>query len=154
MSLDLRSRLVFVAPRVSLGAARHRVRAAYVVCFAIAILLGLASRRYASPLSALFGKYPGDALWAVMVFFGWGALRPRTSSLSVALLALATCFAVEALKLYQAPWIVGIRHTVLGHLVFGHVFSFENLTAYAVGVAVALGIEWLWPFAGEARAVL
>jgi hypothetical protein len=39
-------------------------------------------------------------------------------------------------------------------LVFGHVFSFENLMAYAVGVAVALGIEWVWPFAGEARAVL
>ena len=135
----------------SLTARRSRNRAVYVLAFVVAILLGLASRRYPSAISELFGKYPGDALWAVMVFFGWGALRPRASTLSVALLALATCFVVEALKLYQAPWIVGIRHTTLGHLVFGHVFSVQNLVAYAAGVVVALGIEVLWPHGGNER---
>jgi len=119
------------------------------LAFASAIVLGLASRRHPSPLSDFFGKYPGDALWAAMVFFGWGALRPRSSSLNVALLALATCLVVEFMKLYQAPWIVGIRHTTLGHLVFGHVFSVQNLMAYAVGVVAALGIELWWPCEGK-----
>jgi hypothetical protein len=112
---------------------------------AACIALGLASRRDPNPVSDLFGKYPGDALWAAMVFFGLGALRPKDSSLRIASLALAACFAIEALKLYQAPWIVEIRYTTLGHLVFGHVFSAGNLVAYAVGVAVALGLEWRWP---------
>ena len=129
----------------SLTATRSRNRAVYVLALVVAILLGLASRRYHGAISEFLGKYPGDALWAVMVFFGWGALRPRASTRSVALLALATCLVVEAMKLYQAPWIVGIRHTTLGHLIFGHVFSVENLAAYAVGVAVALSAEVLWP---------
>ena len=118
----------------------------YVLAFAASILLGLASRHYPSAVSELFGKYPGDALWAAMVFFGLGILRPRASSLSIALLALAACFVIEAMKLYQAPWLVGIRHTTLGYLVFGHVFSVQNLVAYAVGIVVALGVEVLWPY--------
>ncbi len=110
----------------------------------VAILLGLASRRYPNPISDLFGKYPGDALWAAMMFFALGALRPRAGTLSIAALTLATCFVVEAMKLYQAPWIVAIRHTTLGHLVFGHVFSVRNLLAYTVGIAVVLGVDVLW----------
>jgi len=129
----------------SLTARRDRNRAVYVLAFIASILLGLASRRYSTAILEPFGKYPGDALWAAMVFFGLSALRPRASTLSIALLALATCFVVEAMKLYQAPWIVGIRHTTLGHLVFGHVFSVQNLLAYAVGVLVALGVEAFWP---------
>jgi hypothetical protein len=116
----------------------------YGLAFVVCILLGLASRRYRTAIPELFGKYPGDALWAAMVFFGWSALRPRASTLTVAVLALSTCFVVEAMKLYQAPWIVGIRQTTLGHLVFGHVFSVQNLAAYIVGVVVALGVEVLW----------
>ena len=115
-------------------------------------MLGLASRSYPiASLDELFGKYPGDALWAAMVFFGLGAFRPRASTRSNALLALAICCVVEAMKLYQAPWIVGIRETTLGHLVFGHTFSVENLVAYAVGVVVALGIEALWPYGGDEK---
>lgn len=133
-------------------ARRARVRIAYVLAFAVCILLGLASRRYAGPHGELFGKYPGDALWAAMVFFGLGALRTRASTVNNAILALAICLAIELLKRYQAPWIVEIRHTTLGHLVFGHVFSFQNLVAYAVGVIVALGIEWWWPLAGHGGA--
>lgn len=133
---------------VSLTACRARTRFAYALAFVTCILLGLASRRYTGLHAELLGKYPGDALWAGMVFFGLGTLRTRTSSLSNATLALAVCLVIELLKLYQAPWIVEIRHTTLGHLVFGHVFSIQNLLAYAVGVIAAASIEWLWPFAG------
>ena len=132
-----------------LTATRNRNRAVYALAVVVVILLGLASRRYHGAIPELFGKYPGDALWAVMVFFGWGVLRPRASTLSVALLAFTTCFLVEVMKLYQAPWIVGIRHTTLGHLVFGHVFSVENLVAYAVGVVAAVGVEVLSPRLGS-----
>ena len=133
-------------------AGRSRNRAAYALAFVASILLGLASRRYPAVVPEFFGKYPGDALWAAMIFFGLGTLRPRASSLHIAFLALGTCFVVEALKLYQAPWIVDIRHTTLGHLVFGHVFSARNLVAYAVGVVSAFGVEMLWPWGSGGRA--
>ena len=135
----------------SLTAKRDRNRAVYILAFIASILLGLASRRYPTEISEVFGKYPGDALWAAMVFFGLSALRPRVSTLGIAYLVLAICFVVEAMKLHQAPWIVGIRHTTLGHLVFGHVFSLQNLVAYAVGVVVALGVEVLWPYGSNER---
>ena len=80
----------------------------------------------------------------MMVFFGWGALWLRAGPRSMAALALATCFAVEILKLYPTPWITGLRHTTLGPLVLGRVFSVGNLVAYAVGVCLALGVEVLW----------
>lgn len=51
------------------------------------------------------------------------------------------CVLIETMKLYQAPWAVHIRTTAFGSLVFGHAFSFENLAAYSVGVAGALGVE-------------
>ena len=133
------------------AASRDRVRAAYGLAVVAAIALGLASRRYAPAFLAPFGKYPGDALWAAMVFFALGALRPRTSTIHVGLLAIAICFVVEVMKLYQAPWVVGIRHTTIGHLVFGHVFSIGNLVAYVVGVAVAMGVEVAWPYRTSAR---
>lgn len=105
---------------------------------------GLASRRYPGVLPGVFGKYPGDALWAAVVFFGWAALRPRAGTRSVALLACASCVAIELLKLWQAPWLVSVRHTTLGHLVFGHVFSVRNLAAYVVGILIAMVIDVLW----------
>jgi hypothetical protein len=112
---------------------------------AATIALGLASRRWPAALPAVFGKYPGDALWALMVFFGWRALRPRARTRDVALLALATSAAVECAKLWQAPWLVAFRYTTIGHLLLGHVFSWENLVAYAVGVLGGVTLDRLLP---------
>ena len=119
--------------------ARHR--AACVLAFAAALLLGLASRRWQYGLPDLFGKYPGDALWALMVFFGWAALRPRASTAGIASLSYVTSATIEFCKLWQAPWIVHIRYTTFGHLVLGHVFSWQNLAAYAVGVTAGVALD-------------
>ena len=137
----------------SLTRSRSRSRVAYAMFVVVSILLGLASRQYPNGISSLFGKYPGDALWAAMVFFGLGALRPEASTLNIALLAFATSFSVEFMKLYQAPWIVGIRDTTAGHLVFGRVFAVWNLVAYAVGIWTAATGEWLWADGGSRTAV-
>lgn len=112
--------------------ARRRLPA--LAAMLLAMALGLASRRWPGVLPAALGKYPGDALWAAMVFFGWRALRPRARTRDVALSALATSIAVECAKLWQAPWLVQFRHTTLGHLLLGHAFSWQNLVAYGVGV--------------------
>ena len=103
------------------------------VCMIAVIALGLASRKF-----PLLGSAPGDAFWALLVFLGWAFLRPRTTTLHLALVALATAYTVEFSQLYQAPWIQGIRGTTLGHLVLGSTFIWEDLIAYAVGVGAGV----------------
>lgn len=129
----------------------RRIRAWYVLAVVVTIALGLASRHFRGALPEMLGKYPGDALWALMVFFGWGAVLPRASTARIALLTLGVCLAIEMLKLYQAPWIVGIRHSTPGHLVFGQVFAWANLIAYAVGTAVGTLIDGFFPKCGGTR---
>jgi len=109
--------------------------------FAAALLLGLASRHGPVGLALLLGKYPGDVLWATMICFGVAALRPRDSPRRIAAIAAATCLAVEVCKLWQAPWLEHLRHTTLGHLVLGHVFSWQNLVAYAAGVLLGSAVD-------------
>ena len=114
-----------------------------------AMTLGLASRHWTGVAPAALGKYPGDASWALMMFFAWCALRPHARTADVAACAMATCGVVEASKLWQAPWLVAFRHTTLGHLLLGHVFSWQNLVAYGVGVFSGVVLDRLLvrPFA-------
>ncbi|KQQ47269.1 hypothetical protein ASF61_01035 [Duganella sp. Leaf126] len=101
------------------------------------IALGLASRRYPGLFPAALGKYPGDALWTMMVFFGLAVIAPRSSATRLALGALAISWVVEFGQLYQAPWIVAVRAHPLGHLVLGSAFGWSDLVAYAAGALLA-----------------
>jgi len=128
-----------LAHPVDEGVARRRMAA--LLAMAATIALGLASRHWPAAQPAAFGKYPGDALWALMVFFGWRALRPRARTRDVAALAFGTSVAVECAKLWQASWLVESRHTTIGHLLLGHVFSWQNLAAYGIGVLAGAGLD-------------
>jgi hypothetical protein len=105
------------------------------------IALGLASRRFPGLFPAALGKYPGDALWALMIFGLGGMALPRASTLNMATLTLITCYAVEFSQLYQAPWANTVRSTALGHLVLGSGFNWLDLVAYAAGVLVGVTLE-------------
>ena len=117
---------------------KRRNPLAYSFVVLAVIALGLASREVSGLFPAALGKYPGDALWALMVFAAWGILRPRALTWQTAAAALATCYAVEFSQLYQAPWINAIRSTTLGHLVLGSAFHRLDLLAYAAGVFVGV----------------
>ena len=107
-----------------------------LVCIVAVIALGLASRKYPALFPAIFGKYPGDALWALMVFVGWAFVKPRASTAHLAVVAFAISCAVELSQLYQAPWLNAIRSTTMGHLVLGSTFAWFDIAAYAVGVLI------------------
>jgi hypothetical protein len=79
-----------------------------------------------------------------MVFVGFGFMRPRTSTLAVASLALAFAWAVEFSQLYHAPWFDAVRATLPGRLVLGTTFNWPDLPAYAVGIALGALAEWRW----------
>jgi hypothetical protein len=124
------------------GTAPHlRSRPRYLLLAAGVIALGLASRHWPGLLPAALGKYPGDALWTMLVFVLWGICLPRASSLRIALLALFTSYAVEFSQLYRAPWLDALRHTAPGHLVLGTTFAWPDLAAYTAGALLAFTLE-------------
>ncbi len=120
--------------------ARNRIY--YLIAALAVIALGLASRRVPNLFLHALGKYPGDALWTIMVFTSLGAVFPRASSARLAVWALTISFIVEFTQLYQAPWINSIRSMLIGHLVLGSGFSWIDLLAYSVGASVAFFCEW------------
>ncbi len=123
-----------------------RRRSLYLALACGVVALGLASRRW--PLFPTWlDKYPGDALWALLVFVLLGATSPRASSGRIALATLAVAFAVEFSQLCAWPWLVAWRGTTLGHLVLGSHFHAPDLIAYAVGV----GLGWLAELGWRAR---
>lgn len=121
----------------------ERRRLWQLVATVVVIALGLASRAFPQFVPVALGKYPGDALWAMMIVFALGLLATRMRTWQLALWALLVCFAVEFSQLYQAPWIVDIRAHTLGHLVLGSHFGWVDLIAYTAGVAVAAMIDKL-----------
>jgi hypothetical protein len=122
---------------------RYRSRIWCVVAALCTIAIGMASRKVPGLFPSALGKYPGDACWALMVFFLLGACFPRWTTFKVAFFALLISYLVEFSQLYQVPWINEIRRTTLGHLVLGTTFVWMDLVAYFVGVAIGVGMERL-----------
>jgi hypothetical protein len=111
-----------------------------VACLGV-IALGLASRRFPGLLfPAVLGKYPGDALWGLMVFCGLGCVMPGWSAGRLAVWALAISYLDEFSQLYQADWIRGVRSTSVGHLILGSTFSWIDMVAYTVGVGIGAAV--------------
>ena len=125
----------------SIGTSRSRL---WLLVYVVAVIaLGLASREFPSLFPAIFGKYPGDALWALMVFVGLAFVKPTASTAQLSVLAFAISCGIEFSQLYQAPWLNEIRGTTIGHLVLGSTFSWPDTGAYAVGVLVGSLIDAL-----------
>lgn len=111
----------------------NRNRLLYLLLIILTVLAGLASRHFSSALPHWATLYLGDALWALMVFFGFAFLFKRKSSFWVAVATLLFSFAIEISQLYHAPWIDSIRHTRIGGLVLGFGFLWSDLLCYTVG---------------------
>ena len=105
------------------------------------ILLGLASRRFPGMLPEVVGKYPGDVLWTMMVFFGLAVMMPALSVRQLTIYAAVISYVVEISQLYQAPWMNAVRANPLGHLVLGSTFNWGDLAAYTVGAVLAMLLE-------------
>jgi len=113
---------------------RNRNRLGYAIATLVVIGFGLSSRKFPGLLPSFLGKYPGDALWALMVFSALGAVFPTISTMLLTVYSLAICYLDECSQLYRAPWIDSIRSTMLGHLVLGSGFMWADFVAYTIGV--------------------
>lgn len=119
-----------------------RKRLAYAGGVALAIALGLASRYDGLNLPAFVTTHAGDALWAVMIYFGVRLLWPQVSMLSALLISLLFCYAIEASQLIQTDSLNHIRSTTLGALVLGRGFLVADLIRYTAGIALACLLDW------------
>ncbi len=127
------------------AARKRRPRILYATFSACAIAAGLATRAFPAWLPAAWGKYPGDCLWAVMVFFALGVLFPRLTTMRLAGSGLVLCFTVETIKLLPWDWLRSMRQTTVGHLVLGNVFTWQNYLAYSLGIACAAVCDMVIP---------
>jgi hypothetical protein len=118
-------------------------RILYAFLIAGTIVAGLATRSTLFSMPRVFGKYPGDCLWAVMIFLGVGLIFPALTTPRTAGLAILICFVVETIKLLPWDWLDSIRQTSVGHLVLGRAFTWQNYIAYSVGVLIAALVEVL-----------
>lgn len=122
--------------------AATRNRVLYAGLAVAVVVAGLLWRSSFMPLPASVAKYGGDALWALMVFVGFGFLLPRASTSVLALMTLTFSWGIEFSQLYHAPWIDALRATLPGRLVLGSTFNWPDLPAYALGIGMAAWAEW------------
>ncbi len=99
---------------------------------------GLASRRFGEHIPKFLAEYSGDALWSMMVFWGFCMLLPFTTVKTRGLAAIAFAFTIECTQLYHAPWIDAVRSTQIGGLILGFGFLWSDLICYCVGIAIGM----------------
>jgi len=105
------------------------------------IAVGLLVHRGALPLPPAARDITGDALWAMMIAWGIGAIAPGTPPGRRAVTALACCALVELSQLVHTPLLDGWRQRPIGHLVLGSDFDPRDFAAYTLGVAAAWLLE-------------
>ena len=118
-------------------------RLVYVAAVFLCIILGLASRIYSTNLPSFISQNAGDALWAMMVYFGFRFLFVQKSKRTAIALSLLFSFGIEFSQLYQSDWINQIRQTTIGALILGKGFLFIDLVRYTIGIMLAAFVDRL-----------
>ncbi|MFL9485657.1 DUF2809 domain-containing protein [Chitinophagaceae bacterium LWZ2-11] len=108
----------------------------YSILILITVPLGLATRWAPQYFSETIQTYGGDVLYATLIFFIIRFLWPSKTFLYVLLVSYAFCIAIEVQQLYQAEWIVKLRHTFPFGLILGYSFLWGDCVCYAVGVVL------------------
>lgn len=126
-------------------------RIQYLITIVIVILLGLASRKYGQFLPNFIAENAGDALWAMMVYFGFRFLLVQKGILTAIGLSLLFSFGIEFSQLYQADWINEIRGTMLGALVLGKGFLVVDLYRYTGGILIGSFLDKVALFDREGK---
>jgi len=118
----------------------RKKRLKYFLLIIITIPLGIGSRTYAHALPNFLAEYAGDSLYALCSFWAVRFVFIKPSLSTVTLISFTICILIETLQLYQAPWILAIRHTPPFGLLLGYGFLWSDWVCYAVGTLIALVI--------------
>lgn len=116
-------------------------RTPYLIAVALTMLLGLASRKFSDELPSFVAENSGDAMWAMMVYFGFRFLLYGKKLVLSLWLSLLFSFGIEFSQLYQDVWINELRETTLGALILGKGFLVIDLVRYAAGIVLAAFLD-------------
>jgi hypothetical protein len=97
---------------------------------------GLAIRMLPLDLSPLVVKYGGSMLWALDIYWLVSTILPRSSLIFSVMIAGIAASSIEFLKLYHTPAFETFRDSLLGTLLIGHIFSFSDIGAYWLAIAI------------------
>lgn len=124
----------------ALASQTARSRLLVLIAILLSITLGLVSR---STLirNAYLESHAGDALWAMMVYFGFAFLLPRTSIFALLILAASFCLGIELSQRCNHPLLADLRDTRVGALVLGRGFLWIDLLRYSAGIFIALLLD-------------
>lgn len=107
-------------------------RLKYFILIIGTIVLGLLSRKMSwLPLAT------GDALYAVMIYWGFRFLFIKKSLYYSFVMAFVFCFSIEFLQLIQTPFLINARNHSILKLILGQGFLWTDLIAYGLGGSVA-----------------
>lgn len=118
-----------------------RNRTTYFLLVVSVILTGLLSRKFSDNLPEFLGKYSGDTLWGLMVFFIVGLIFANYTTAFIATIAFIFSCLIEISQLYQSEWINNLRHIKYVGLIFGYEFLWSDLICYAGGIVVGVLFE-------------
>ncbi|WP_263373348.1 ribosomal maturation YjgA family protein [Granulicella aggregans] len=116
-------------------------RSAYVALLILTIVLGLVLRRVPMGLPYVIVKYGGSMLWAAMVYWVVALLAPAWSALTTAIFAAVVAALVEFFKLYHESVLDAFRRTLAGQLLLGRYFSWWDIVAYLVAIALVYRLD-------------
>jgi glycopeptide antibiotics resistance protein len=120
---------------------KRTIRFGYLIAVVLTILFGLASRKFSQLLPVFVAENAGDALWAMMVYFGFRFLLVRKSLPTAITLSLLFSYSIEFSQLYQGGWINHLRSTLLGSLILGKGFLVVDLFRYTAGIIFATVLD-------------
>jgi hypothetical protein len=101
------------------------------------VAAGLTVRFVPLGLPFFLVKYGGSMLWALMIYWICSTALATMRLPAVAAVSGLIATGIECIKLYHAPWLDAFRLTLPGVILLGRYFSFRDIIAY--WVAIALG---------------
>ena len=120
-----------------------QARLKIAIALAAVIAAGLATRSGHPLVPAFVARFGGDTLWATALWLALRLVAPSARRLPLVAIAAGTSLAVELSQLSDAAWLEAIRSTRLGVLLIGNGFLASDLLCYAVGIALAAGVDRL-----------
>ena len=107
----------------------------------ITIPIGLSVRFLPLHLPWFLYKYLGSFLWAIALYWFLATLLPKLRPPTLAAIAIIIATLLELSRLIPIPPIDAFRLTFAGKILLGRYFSFKNIAAYILAIALTAALD-------------
>jgi hypothetical protein len=82
-------------------------------------------------------------LWAVALYWFLATLLPKLNPITLAAISIAVATVVEFTRLIPMAPVDTFRQTLAGKILLGQYFSFKNICAYVISIAIIATLDAL-----------